>query len=145
MASYTIVTPPLHEVRAAVWSRLDTDDNTSAYNLAKEGRPVEFPYLVVGSCYKGAQHTTYGWNVVVQIEAYAASTAGGSKQVSDMIRNVYEALSASGLQVAKPSSGYYDVPAPVVEEDVLTTDMVDPVTQELYAQRLVRLRFFVSE
>jgi hypothetical protein len=137
MASYTIVTPPLHEVRAAVWSRLDTDDNTSAYNLAKEGRPVEFPYLVVGSCYKGAQHTTYGWNVVVQIEAYAASTAGGSKQVSDMIRN--------GLQVATPSSGYSAVPAPVVEEDVLTTDMVDPVTQELYAQRLVRLRFFVSE
>lgn len=145
MPAYTIVAPPLKEVRDALWARIDTDDNTSEYTLAREGRPADFPYLVVGPAYKGSQQTQYGWNVIVQVEAYAASTAGGSHQVSTMIRAVYEALSSGPLSVTKPGGGTYDSPAPVVEDDVLNVDLQDPVTNELYSQRIVRFRFFISE
>jgi hypothetical protein len=140
MSQFAVIPPPINTVRKAVFARLQTSPSTSAFTLLREGQTAAFPYIAVSAAYKGSGGTDpeIGVNVIVQVEAYALASQGGTHKVTEMIEGVYSALSTA--VVISP----YRPLTIMVEEDTLNSNLVIDPTNEIYAQRLVRFRFLIT-
>lgn len=150
MATPTLALAPLNAVRVAVYERLRTDVDTSAFTLADEGGSADLPYLVVGPAYLGEGGTDpdLGVQCVVQIEAYAAAAGGGSFRASAMQQAVAAALSRSAVTVpvtlADGTEATTRAITTLVDGDVLTPDLRDAPGDVVYAQRTIRYRFLLT-
>jgi len=135
-----IIAPPLQAVRVAVWHRLNTHPATSGHTLLREGTPAAFPYYAVGPAYlgSGGTDTIRPVRIVVQLEAYALSSEGGSSKVSDMMIDVETAVNAEPMSIPGHQPFLF-----IFEHAVINPHLEDFVGGEMYAQMIHRYQIIL--